>query len=443
MRRIYFFAILVIFITISFIIGMKTGSAFPPEAIFNGLFETSAEEVEEEPAPEPEEEEFIPDIRTVRLVSTGNIMAHIPQITQAHIGDGKYDFTPSFEVIKPYLKAGDFTVADLEGMQAGPDIVSSGWGIKGYTGFPEFNAPNELSEALVDAGVNIFTFANNHGMDRGVEGLMITLDHVHSLGAKTFGAYKSQEERDEPVILEHDGIKVAFIGYTYSTNEIPIPEGYEYCLNFVRDFSDITPVIDDIEKARLYGADFIAVFTHWGAAEHAHEPQPQRLREVAADLAAAGADLIIGGHPKFIQPAEWFFNPNADGSERATFVIYSQGNFISNQGENDGYNTIYNEFGLLLNIELSKSFDTGQTWISDVDYEITWVHRDWRHRVLPLSAVFESSPEDYNLSESRVNRLKSIYDFSNEVVERYGHLEDKVRAMDISEMLFNEASGGN
>lgn len=448
MRRVYFIALIVILPAFFFFFGLKTGDAYPPDEIYDmvtsAIFNNEQEhDTAKEPDEDPEEPEKDPepDLRTVNLVVTGNIMAHIPQIQQAHVGEGEYDFTPSFEIIAPYLQKADLAVADLEGMQAGPDIKSAGWGVSGYTGFPEFNAPDELSEALYDAGINVFTFANNHAMDRGLEGLMVTLDHVRGLGAYTFGAYKSREERDKQLIINKNGIKIAFIGYTYGTNGIPIPEGHEYCVNLATDFENITPVLEDIASARQKGADIVAVFPHWGSAEHVHEPQPQRLRQVAEEMAAAGADLVIGGHPKFIQPIEWFFNREEDGSERATFVIYSQGNFISNQHE-AANNTPYVEYGLLLDLDLTKNYETGETWISRVDYEITWVHRDWRHRVLPLSAVFNAAPEEYNLNESSVDRLKRIYETSIEVVERYGHPEDKARAMAIAVRLEEKAWGG-
>lgn len=444
MRRIYFLLIFILLVSLSFFVGTRVGDTYPPETVLDWAIagitsEEAGENSEEDTSPEEivAEKEPEPDIRTVKLIVTGNIMAHIPQIEQAHLGDGKYDFNPSFEVIAPFLQTGDFVVADLEGMQAGPDTRSSGWGISGYTGFPEFNAPDEFSEALYDAGVNIFTFANNHALDRGIEGLKITLDHVRNLGAETFGAYKSWDERNQLLILENNGIKVAFIGYTYGTNGIPVPEGHEYCVNLALDFSDISAVLEDIVAARQMEADIIAVFPHWGA-EHTHEPQPQYLRQVAEEFAAAGADLVIGGHPKFIQPFEWFFNENEDGTERATMVIYSQGNFISNQHE-AANNTPYVEYGLLLDVDLTKNYDTGQAWISDVDYEITWVHREWRHRVLPLSLVFNSPPEEYNLNEARVDRLKTVYETSQEVIDRYGHSEDQVRVISISEQLLNRA----
>lgn len=451
MRRIYFIVVAAALIVLFFNLGVRTGDAFPPGALLDmviavinndrtGEQETEPpREKEAEPDIEPLEPEETPepDLRSINMLVAGDITAHVPQIEQAYIGDGRYDFTPSFEIIKPYLQKADLSVGDLETAQAGPEIRSVGWGVTGYTGFPEFNAPQEFSEALSEAGFDVFTMANNHTLDRGYDGLMITLSHVRSLGIETFGAYKSREERDNPLIIDRDGIKIAFIGYTYGLNGIPIREGHEYCVNYAPDFYDISPVIEDINRARNHGADLVAVFPHWGNM-YVSEPQPQRLREVAADMAAAGADLIMGGHPHFIQPIEWFFNQNEDGSERAALAIYSLGNFISNQHYPHNPSPFV-EYGVLLDIDLTKNADSGETWISGVDYEITWVHREWRHRILPLSEVFAGSAEAYNLNQSQVENLKTWQQKNIEVLEAYGHSEGKARAMEISDTLYEKA----
>jgi poly-gamma-glutamate capsule biosynthesis protein CapA/YwtB (metallophosphatase superfamily) len=437
MRRFFYVSICIIFVlTVLYLLFFKEqGNLYSLENILNrSLAEdyavNSAEndhiaDTNELPAPE----EIIPDIRNVNIVMVGNIFPHMPQIEQAYIGDGQYDFSPSFEFIAPLLQAADLAVGDLETAQAGPDINFLGF--SGYTGFPQFNAPQELSVALRDAGIDILTLGNNHALDRGLEGLFVTLDHLHSLGIKTFGAYKTRKERDTPLIVERNGIKIAFIGYTFSTNGISIPDGHDYCLNYAPGFQDIASIISDIETARFHGADIIAVFPHWGENEYATEPQPQFYRQVAADLAAAGADLIIGGHPKYIQPIEWFFNEREDGTERATFVIYSQGTFLSNQHYPRNPSPLV-EYGLVLDLNLSKNMETGDAWISAVNYEITWIHRLWRHRILPLSDVFQGSPLTYNLNDSKIEELKSWHQRIVENIEAYGHSEMKERAMEIS-----------
>lgn len=429
MRRIYFLMLLLLILALSVFAAIRTGFLFPPNiAPDTEAADNIVEDMEPEPEPEPE-------LRSIVIAVAGDITAHVPQIQQAYLGNGKYDFNPSFELIAPYLQSADLAVGGLETSQAGPDL--SFWGKSGYTGFPLFNAPAELSEALLGAGFDIFTLANNHALDRGLEGLNNTLEHVQSLGIRTFGAYKSQEERDNLLILDFHGIKIAFIGYTYCTNGIPIPVGHEYSINLTQDFEDITPILKDIERARASGADLIAVFPHWGAM-YVTEPQPQRLRQAASDMAAAGADLIMGGHPHFIQPLEWFFNETEGGSERATLTAYSLGNFISNQ-HYPYLSSPHVEYGLLLSITITKNMTTGQTWISGVDYHITWVHRGWRHRILPLHDVFVSSPDTYNLSQAKVEELKHWHQRNVDVVEAYGFSPQKERAMTISASLSNFA----
>lgn len=438
MRRIYYLLIFVLLIGFSFFIGAKAGNTISLDQIFNfnRNNQASVEEPFDDGESEPEPEQYEPDLRSVNLIAVGNIFPHVPNIEQAHIGDGKYDFTPTFEIIASKLQQADLAVADLETSQAGPDIGF--WGYSGYTGYPLFNSPQELSVALHNAGINLMTLGNNHALDRGYDGLMASLDFIRGLGVKTFGAYKTPDEKEIPLIVEHDGIKIAFIGYTWSTNGITVPEGHEYVLNYVPGFNDLSPVIADIEKARNSGADLVALFPHWGDNEYASEPYPQYYRQVAEELATAGADLIIGGHPKYVQPFEWFFNQKSDGTERATLAIYSQGTFLSNQHYPANISPFV-EYHLLLDLILMKNMDTGEAWISGVDYEITWIHREWRHRILPLSDVFTADPEEYNLSDAKVEELKQWHQNNVEAAEAYNYREGLAKAMEISQHLIDVA----
>jgi len=372
---------------------------------------------QEPPEPEPEPE---PDIRTISLVAAGDITAHMPQINLAYVGDGRYDFSPSFEKIAPYLKRADLAVGNLETAQAGPEITF--WNYTGYTGYPCFNAPLELSEALKEAGFDLVSFAHNHSLDRGLKGLQATLENVRGVGLTTFGAHLNEEEKYTPVIKEVDGVRVAFLAYTFSTNAIPIPEGHEYAVNFIENFHTVDPIAAEIQRARDAGADFVAVSMHWGEM-YVTEPQPPRLREVARDVAEAGADLILGGHPHVVQPMEWFKFQDEEGSERVALVTYSMGNFLSNQRYPVNPIDLV-QYGKLLQFEISKDMDSGETWLSGVDYEITWVHREWGHRILPLSEVLSGDPSEFNLTEGQVEALRPRYYRNKEIIDKYGFSED-------------------
>ncbi len=365
------------------------------------------------------------DIRTITLKAVGGLYPHMAVLNENSLGGGEYDFWPSFEFIAPHFQEADLAMLTLETMQAGPDI--SFWGVSGYTGgmnkgILTFNAPIELSHALKRAGINLYSFANNHCMDRGVPGLQATLENVRGLGFNTTGAYLSREEREAVDMVEVKGIKIAFVAYTYWTNGIPVPADEEYAVSLIPndpdpEFKDISPVIADIKKARAAGADLVAVIPHWGE-QYVDYPFDLQ-REAARKMAAAGADFIIGGHPKFVQPCEWIDLQEEDGSTRSVPVIYSLGNFYTDQHYPSCSSDLV-EYGMLLSLELSKDMESGRSWVSGADYDVHWCYRDWRHRMLVLSDVFEKGPEEFNLSQSQFDRLEKKYRENIEIIERYG-----------------------
>lgn len=371
------------------------------------------------------------DIRTATLAAVGGLYPHLAVLEENRQGEGEYDFWPAFEYIAPHFQKADLAMLTLETMQAGPDIDL--WGVSGYTGHTvrtilTFNAPIELSHALKKAGINFYSLADNHCMDRGVEGLHATLNNVRALGFNTTGAYLNREERDAVDIVELNGIKVAFVAYTYWTNGIDVPAGDEYAVNIAPSLyppfgeGDTRSIIADIEKARASGADLVAVVPHWG--EQYTDRPFERQREIAREMARAGADMIIGGHPKLVQPCEWIELPGDDGGTRSVPVIYSLGNFYTDQ-HYPSCSTDLVEYGMLLNLELSKDMDSGRAWISGVDYDIHWCYREWRHRMLVLSDVFEQGPDKFNLSQSQLERLKKRYRENVEIIEGYGFSENK------------------
>ena len=109
-------------------------------------------------------------------------------------------------------------------------------------------------------------------------------------GLLSFGYYRTWEERNTPLVVEVNGIKLAFLGYTYSTNGIPLPEGREYIVNVL----DEDLILADLARARQ-AADLVILYLHWGN-EYMRFPSPEQ--EAMAELfLKAGADLIIGSHP--------------------------------------------------------------------------------------------------------------------------------------------------
>ncbi|MCM1004745.1 MAG: CapA family protein [Prevotella sp.] len=253
------------------------------------------------------------------LVFAGDAMQHQDQLdTAKKLGGGTFDYSDCFTLIAPTIQAADYAIVNLE--------VPLGGGKGGYTGFPCFSAPDSFAEALKDAGFDLFLTANNHTLDRGDAGLRRTIHVLDSLNVDHTGTFKDTVERRKlvPFIREVNGIKIAFLNYTYGTNGLTAKDGAEVAM------LDKSQIAEEIKKAREAGAELISVMPHWGDEYVLTENAAQR--DMAQFLIDEGADLIIGSHPHVIQPMKVI---HSDKHDKDVLVVYSLGNFISNMKTND------------------------------------------------------------------------------------------------------------
>ena len=315
---------------------------------------------------------------TLRLVFAGDIMTHGPQIKAADRGHGTYDFTPSFELVRPMIERADLALANLETTFGGTP----------YRGYPMFSSPSSLGSALKEAGFDVLTTANNHSCDRGHYGVVNTIDVLDSLGIRTTGSYRTKAERSQrtPLIIDVRGIKLAVLAYTYGTNGLPIPQPA------LVDTINLEQISDDLRRADSLGADYKIVQIHWG---NEYEKHPnKRQRELAIALARHGVGAVIGSHPHVVQDSEWI---EEEGAKMKTFVIYSLGNFISNQTS-----PAATRGGMLLSLELIRERGTGR-WTTQPSYQYVFVQKRTSsgnpiYRLRPVS--LDSIPEGIPPSET-------------------------------------------
>lgn len=255
-----------------------------------------------------------PIIKTAKLAVVGDIMVHDYQYNEAYDPTtGEYNFMHNFQDVKKYFRGNDLVIGNLELTFGGPD--------RPYASFPCFNTPDSFLDAVKDAGFDLLTTANNHSMDTGQAGVIRTLDKLDEYGIKHFGTYRSQQERDTILYQDVNGIRFAFLSYTYGTNGIPVPE--KYLVNLIDD--DV--MLSDIKKARQ-NADVVVVMPHMG---NEYETYPKDIFVKWADMMfAAGADIVLASHPHVLQKMEYRKLDHGDG-QRDGFIIYSLGNFISSQ----------------------------------------------------------------------------------------------------------------
>jgi hypothetical protein len=203
-----------------------------------------------------------------------------------------------------------------------------------------------------------------------------TLTNIQKRGLHPVGTAASLEAAQQILVLEKQQIKMAILAYTYGTNGIPIPAGKEYLVSLINE----PKIIQDIHQAKQK-ADIVTVALHFGS-EYQRQPNPEQKR-LAASLIRAGADIILGSHPHVVQPYELFEWADETGKPRKAVVIYSLGNFISNQRGK------YRDLGVIFQVKLSKQFPAATPTITGIEAAPTWVHRysaagNYQFRILSL-----------------------------------------------------------
>ena len=254
--------------------------------------------------------------QTIRLTFVGDAMQHGPQIRAARTTDGTYDYSACFTHLAGDIADADFAVVNLECPLGG----------KPYSGYPNFSAPDEFATALRDAGFDFFATANNHCLDRRDAGLKRTIRRLDELKMPHAGTYLNAAARDTlcPQMVDVNGIRMAIMSYTYGTNGIGV-QG-----KVVVDYINRDRIAADIARARQLQADVICVCMHWGIE---YKMLPVEAQHSLADfLVEQGVDLIIGSHPHVVEPMEI---RHSDKWNKDVLVVYSLGNFISNQNGTD------------------------------------------------------------------------------------------------------------
>ena len=328
------------------------------------------------------------------LTFTGDIMCHSYQYNEAYdASTGTYDFSHNLTDMKKYFDEADLVVGNLETVFAGADV--------GISDYPCFNSPDAFADAIADAGFDVLTTANNHSMDKRMDGVLRTLDVLDERGIEHIGTYRSAEERENILIRDVNGIKIAFLSYTYGTNGIPVPESW------LVNPLDEELIKSDIARAKALEPDMIVVLPHMG--NEYEEYVRDTFKNWAHMMLEAGADIVVASHPHVLQPMETVELADDDGGTRTGFIMYSMGNFISSQ------TTPPRNASILLNIDIEKTWQ-GETYIKEVSFVPIWTqfqNANWQNHFV-VRSVYEmlTLPEDQLSATVRskdIPRLREIH----------------------------------
>ena len=221
-------------------------------------------------------------------------------------------------------------------------------------------------------GVSVFSTANNHSLDMGEDGLRETLEFLKTKNCVHVGTAASEEEREDIPVVEKNGVRVAFLSYTYALNKHRLPKGREYLVNYVRlnkPEVDISMIARHIRRAREEKrADIVVACLHWSIE---FESYPLRsVMETGHRILELGVDVILGNHAHGIQPMEKYaYTDPFTGRKKDGLIAYALGDFISCT-EKDEENTPNARISTLLRLCLAKGTIDGHPAAAITDLKI-------------------------------------------------------------------------
>ena len=349
---------------------------------------------------------------SARIMANGDLLYHDIIYISAKKADGTYDFHENFEYVKPWLKQADLVIGDFEG------TVNKDHYLAGY---PLFNAPGEVMDAIKDAGYQVLDLAHNHILDSQIEGVVSTADAIEKAGMIPVGVYTHESRSEAPLVIkEVNGIKVALLAYSYGFNGIEQSISQEDYNRYLSDLNE-DKMKAEIERAEKE-ADITIIMPQMGV-EYQIEPTEEQ-KKLYHKMIDWGADIIFGGHPHVVEPAE---TVEKDGDKK--LIIYSMGNFISNQRietMQDVENAKWTERGVLMDVTIKKK--SGKTTIETAQAHPSWVSRTpkggyspegyplYLYQTYILEDFIEGGKYRSQLDEATKERIDTAYKEMNEHV---------------------------
>lgn len=301
--------------------------------------------------------------KTAKISAVGDILCQMDMIDDAKTSDG-YDFSHMFTEISKFVKNSDLAIGTLE-----TNFIEGK-----YSGVGKYNSPIEFLKAVKDSGIGLVSLAHNHVLDYGTQGLETTISKIKEQNIEITGIKENSErtnEQDENTldeekqenpdftgnIKEINGIKVAFLGYTYGlSNENEVNEEEKKKANIYSE----ELAKKDIEYAKQ-SSNYIIAIMHWGDVNSSEISEYQR--NITSFLVENGVDMILGAHPSVVEPMEMIQTEEG----KNVLVAYSLGNYMSTLKYDDA------NVELILNIQISKSSDSDKAVLQKVDYKPIYV----------------------------------------------------------------------
>lgn len=242
----------------------------------------------------------VPRVITLRAVGDIMLSRHVGTQMVKH-----NDWAWPWQNTAPLLSSADITIGNLESpfADSGPRVTDG----------MVFKTEPESIVGLVTGGFDVLTLSNNHILNQGVAGLKYTLATLTDAGIAPVGAGADFTTAHQPAIITVGDTKFAFLGYGYE------PFQDQSDKQWVVVGLDSKQMTTDVAAARQQ-ADVVIITMHAGT-EYVTDPT-EAQKEFAHSAITAGADLVIGHHPHWVQRVEQY---------QGKWIFYSLGNFVFDQ----------------------------------------------------------------------------------------------------------------
>lgn len=352
-----------------------------------------------------------------RITFSGDLILLEDQVKRAYNGS-EYDFTDVFEYAKPYISSADYAIGVFEGPMAGEQ---AGYSSGNFDDGKELylNFPDTFSAAVKNAGFDLVTTANNHLMDKGVDGAVRTIDILKKTGLDYTGSYRSYDDKKQNHVklIECQGLKMAVLSYTYGCNNVDndllIDGELSYLTSVIsgtegEQFEKLRESVEeDFRTAKEMSPDLIVVLPHIGTQFSNGTDNEQ---EVWFNIFKEnGADVILGDHPHAVEPVEI---ENYNG--RKIFIGYCPGNFANIYRENQG------DTSILTDVYIDR--DTKEVIGGSIVPLYTHARADGNYRAVPIHEIMFSKELRAQLTTDDISKAADANETITSVI--FGHKMD-------------------
>ncbi len=290
-------------------------------------------------------------VTKIHIRATGDLNVTNNVVDSGKVGN-KYDFTEAFIDVAALLSDADWTVMNFEGSVCGEPYGSE-----------TRSAPPELLRDLRNVGVDMIQTANSYSIYNGLIGMTATNQSIRNAGLIPLGTYTSTTEFQRSggyEIVDIQGVKVAFVGFTKGLGGMGMPAGNEACVNLLyEDYDDTYQKVDEKRITKILRAaaaekpDITIAMLHWGS--EYNDAISKTQEQIVKLMTKEGVDVILGTHPHTVQKIDF-------DKSTGTLIAYSLGDFY---GDASRAGTNYS---IILDLEITKDAGAGTTKVTDFSY---------------------------------------------------------------------------